>query len=186
MDVHETLERHEHVAHGVHDPKERPIALLIAILAAILAICDMSARNAQNTYLAHNIAASDQYAFLQARELRALVLDQSAMLLDALQSTPETERAALAARKEATRLTANNNQGNGLQQILARATAEIKARDKVLDRYEWLESVASALQIAIVLASVSVLTRARSIAALGGALGLAATVLASLVVMGIV
>jgi hypothetical protein len=186
QDTRETLERHEHLGHGAHDPHGRRIALLIGILAAILAICDMSERSAQNAYLAHHIAASDQYAFLQARETRALVLNQSATLLDALPPTPQTTKAALAARAEALRLTADSARGNGLHQIQARATAEEKARGAALIRYEWFEIVTSALQIGIVLASVSVVTRIRSIAVLGGALGVVATGLALLVVAGVV
>jgi hypothetical protein len=156
------------------------------VLAAVLAICDMSERSAQNAYLAHHIAASDQYAFLQARETRALVLNQSATVLDALPSTPQTVKAAQAARTEALRLTSDSDRGNGLHQIQARATAETKARDAALARYEWFEIITSALQIAIVLASVSVVTRIRSIAVLGGALGLAGAGLALLVVAGLV
>jgi Flp pilus assembly CpaE family ATPase len=186
QDTRETLERHEHLAHGAPDPHGRRIALLIGILAAVLAICDMSERSAQNAYLAHHIAVSDQYAFLQARETRALVLNQSATLLDALPSTPQTVKAALAARAEAMRLTVDSDRGNGVHQIQARATAETKARDAALDRYEWFEIVTSGLQIAIVLASVSVVTRIRSIAFLGGALGVVATGLALLVVTGVV
>jgi Domain of unknown function (DUF4337) len=186
QNTRETLERHEHLAHETHDSHGRRIALLIGVLAATLAVCDMSERTAQNAYLAYHIAASDQYAFLQARETRALVLNQSATLLDALPATPQTATAAQAARTEALRLTADSDRGNGLHQIQARATAETKARDAALDRYEWFEIVTSALQIAIVLASVSVVTRIRSIAFLGGGLGLAAAGLALLVVAGVV
>ncbi|MBW4025275.1 MAG: DUF4337 domain-containing protein [Proteobacteria bacterium] len=186
QDTRETLERHEHLAHGEPDPHGRRIALLIGILAAILAICDMSERSSQNAYLAHHIAVSDQYAFLQARETRALVLNQSATLLDALPSTPQTAKAAVAARAEALRLTADSDHGNGVHQIQTRAAAETKARDAALARYEWFEIITSALQIAIVLASVSVVTRIHSIAFLGGALGIAAAGLAVLVVSGVV
>jgi hypothetical protein len=186
QDTQDTLERHEHLAHGPSDPHGRRIALLIGILAAVLAVCDMTERSAQNAYLAHHIAASDQYAFLQARETRALVLNQSATLLDALPATPQTATAAQAARTEAKRLTADSDRGNGINQIQARATAETKARDAALDRYDWFEIVTSALQIAIVLASVSVVTRIRSIAVLGAGLGLLAAGLALGVVMGAV
>jgi hypothetical protein len=128
QDTRETLERHEHLAHGAPDPHGRRIALLIGILAAVLAICDMSERSAQNAYLAHHIAVSDQYAFLQARETRALVLNQSATLLDALPSTPQTVRAALAARAEAMRLTADSDRGNGVTRSPLRAVSMASMR----------------------------------------------------------
>jgi hypothetical protein len=182
QDTRETLERHEHLSHGAPDHHGRRIALLIGVLAAVLAVCDMSERSSQNAYLAHHVSASDEFAFYQARQTRALVLNQSAILLDALPPTPQTTKAAQTARAEATRLMEDSDRGNGQRQILARATAETKARDLALHRYEWFEIVTSALQIAIVLASVSVITRIRVIAFVGAGLGLVAAGLALLVV----
>ena len=172
QDTQETLERHEHLAHGAPDHHGRRIALLIGVLAAVLAVCDMSERSSQNAYLAHHVGASDEYAFYQARQTRALVLNQSAVLLDALPPTPQTAKAAQTARAEANRLIEDSDRGNGQKQILARAVAETKARDLALHRYEWFEIVTSALQIAIVLASVSVITRIQSHCVCGGRIGL--------------
>jgi Domain of unknown function (DUF4337) len=186
QDTQETLERHENLAHGAPDHHGRRIALLIGVLAAVLAVCDMSERSSQNAYLAHHVGASDEYAFYQARQTRALVLNQSAILLDALPPTPQTAKAAQAARAEATRLIEDSDRGNGQKQILARAVGETEARDSALHRYEWFEIVTSALQIAIVLASVSVITRIRVIALGGAGLGLVAAGLAVLVVAGLV
>jgi hypothetical protein len=184
QDTRETLERHEHLAHGAPEHHGRRIALLIGVLAAVLAVCDMSERSAQNSYLAHHVSASDEYAFYQARQTRALVLNQSAVILEALPPTPQTLKAAQAARLEATRLMEDSDRGNGQRQILARAAAQTKTRDQALDRYEWFEIVTSALQIAIVLASVSVVTRIRVIAFAGAGLGLVAAGLALLVAVG--
>jgi hypothetical protein len=185
-ETHETLERHEHLAHGETDHHGRRTALLIGILAAALALCDMGERSSQNAYLAHHIGASNEYAFYQARQTRALVLSQSAVMLDALPASPEVAKAAAAARAEAARLTEDSDRGNGQRQIQARATAESAARDIALHRYEWYEIVTSGLQIAIVLASVSVVTRLRAIAYLSAGLGLAAVALAIAVVTGTV
>jgi hypothetical protein len=184
QDTRETLERHEHLAHGAPEHHGRRIALLIGVLAAVLAVCDMSERSAQNSYLAHHVSASDEYAFYQARQTRALVLNQSAAILEALPPTPQTLKAAQAARSEAIRLMEDSDRGNGQRQILARAAAQTKTRDQALDRYEWFEIVTSALQIAIVLASVSVVTRIRVIAFAGAGLGLVAAGLALLVAVG--
>ena len=53
-----------HHAHG--DTSARRIAILIAVLAAALALADMGEKGAQNAYLTHHIAVTDDWAFYQA------------------------------------------------------------------------------------------------------------------------
>ena len=65
---------HAHHASGLHtDTTARRIAMLIAVLAAALALAEMGEKGAQNAYLTHHIAASDDYAFFQAKNVRATV-----------------------------------------------------------------------------------------------------------------
>ncbi len=183
----ESLERHEHLREAPEDRHGRRAALLIGILAAILALCEMAERSAQNAYLAHHITVSDDFAFYQARQARALTLNQTAMLLQVLgPPSPEVQTAVTDAQAEAHRLTDDSERGNGLKQIQARSEAEGKLRDRALHQYEWLEIVTSALQIAIVLASVSVVTRLPRVAYLGAGVGAVAAGLALLVVTGLV
>ena len=60
-----------HHAHG--DTSARRIAILIAVLAAALALADMGEKGAQNAYLTHHIAVADDWAFYQAKNMRATV-----------------------------------------------------------------------------------------------------------------
>lgn len=184
--VQETLERHEHLSHNPEDGNGRRAALVIGVLAAVLAVSEMAERSSQNAYLAHHIAASNEFAFYQARQTRALVLSQSAATMAVLPQTPETQKAITDAVAEAHRLTDDSERGNGTKHIQARADVENHARDAALHHYEWYEIVTSALQIAIVLASVSVVTRLRPMTWLGGGIGIAAAVLAALVAAGAV
>ena len=182
----ETFERHEHLQHHPDDGHARRAALVIGLLAATLAVCEMAERSSQNAYLAHHIGASDEYAFYQARQTRALLLDQTAEILSALPPTAGTQKAVADAQAASKRLTEDSDRGNGAAQIQARAAAEKAERDHVLHRYEWYEIVTSALQIAIVLASVSVVTRLTRVMYLGAGLGALAAVLALMVAAGIV
>ena len=184
--VQDEFERHKHLEEEPEDHHGRQAALLIGVLAAVLAVCEMAERSSQNSYISHHIAASNEYAFYQARQTRALVLNQSATTVSALSQSPEAAKAAADARAEATRLTADSARGNGQAQILARATKEGEAREVALHRYEWFELVTSALQISIVLASVSVITKVRPIAFIGAGIGLIAALVALLVATGIV
>ena len=56
------------------DTSARRIAVLIAVLAAALALAEMGEKGAQNAYLTHHIAVSDDWAFYQAKNVRATLL----------------------------------------------------------------------------------------------------------------
>ena len=182
----ETLERHHHLEHNPDNRHGKRAALVIGVLAAILALCEMVERNSQNAYLAHHIGASNEYAFYQARQNRALILGQTATMLNATAPTPENQKIAAAAEAEAKRLTDDSDRGNGAKQIQARAAAETEARDRALHRYELFEIVTSALQIAIVLASVSVVTQIASVLFLGIGIGALASIMALVAATGLV
>ena len=182
----ESLERQHHLQEEPGDNHARRAALVIGMLAAALALCEMAERSAQNAYLAHYIGASNEYAFYQARQNRALVLTQTAAILGALPATPETRATAAAAKAEAARLTEDSERGNGGKQIIARATAEGQLRDVALHRYEWFELTTSALQIAIVLASVSVVIKLPRLLWAGAAIGVCAAALGAVVRFGLV
>ena len=65
---------HAHHGAGIHtDTTARRIAVLIAVLAAALALAEMGEKGAQNAYLTHHIALSDDWAFYQAKNARATV-----------------------------------------------------------------------------------------------------------------
>ena len=184
--AHETLERHEHLKHNPNDGHGKRAALVIGILACTLALCEVAERSSQNGYLSHNIGASNEFAFYQARQNRALILTQTATIMGALPATPETQKTIASAEAEAKRLLEDSDRGNGAKQILARANAETHERDHDLHKYEWYEIVTSTLQIAIVLASVSVVTQLASVLFVGIGIGAVAAVLGILVATNMV
>jgi Domain of unknown function (DUF4337) len=76
--------------------------------------------------------------------------------------------------------------GNVAQRELAeKAQRDEAAREMAFHRYHWLELVVGALEIAIVLASVSVVTRIRSLAVGAGAIGIVAGLSGLAVAMGV-
>src|SRR3984893_9690145 len=72
----EELDHAEHVEHAAHSNKK--IALVIAILALFLAFSETLGKGAQNAALSENIAASDLWAFIQAKTIRQTVLRTAA------------------------------------------------------------------------------------------------------------
>ena len=69
----ESLEHAHHAAEHPTDYHAKQAALLIGMLAAALALCEMQEKQAQNAFLESHIAASDTWSFFQAKNIRATI-----------------------------------------------------------------------------------------------------------------
>jgi hypothetical protein len=191
--IHAAQEGGEHV-HGhelvhatMHNIERHPrqMAVMIAALAACLALAEMGQKKAATEYLTRHITLSDTYAFLQAKNIRAGIMITAA---DTIDSTPGIDDAAhqrvAALRAEADRLLNDPKTGEGRTQLLQRAQQETELRDRAHHRSEMFEFATGAMQIAIVLASVSIVTRARYLSLAGAAIGGVASLFALAVAAG--
>jgi len=168
----ESLEHVEHAAAHPSDGHARQAALLIGVLAAALALAEMQEKQAQNAYLANHVSVSDTWAFYQAKTIRANVYAEAAVILQSLPDagSEEAKKRIEAANAEAARLKSEPGR-EGAKELAERAKSLEEARDHFLHRYHRFELVNGGLQIAIVLASVSVVTRMRSFALVAAVLG---------------
>jgi hypothetical protein len=167
--AHETIEEHAHHS----DPRARGVAILVSVLAAVLALSEIGGKAAQNAYLTHHVALSNDWAFYQAKNLRAVVRTSEA---DLLASMPNAADPAVQARiKEAkdysTRMRDDPQGGEGMKQLAVKAQVEEADRDEAEHRYHNYEYAVGALEIAIVLASVSIVTRVRALTMAAGVIG---------------
>ncbi|HET6182471.1 MAG TPA: DUF4337 family protein [Acetobacteraceae bacterium] len=178
-------EAHEAHAHG--DAEARWIAVIIAVLAALLALCEMGEKTALATWMTTHISVSDDYNFYQAKNLRAAVLGSEIDMLQSLpnQSDPAIQQRIEAAKQQQARLR-DDDRTQGMKQLLALAEQEKTTRERYEHLTHHLETVVGGLQIAIVLASVSIVTRMRWLARGGFALGLAMAVYGGLLWTGVV
>ena len=65
--------------HGLHiDPSNKRIALLVAVLAAFLAICEMGGKSAQTEVLTQHVEAANLWTFFQAKTVRQTVVRTAA------------------------------------------------------------------------------------------------------------
>jgi hypothetical protein len=163
----------------------RGIAVLISVLAAALAIAEMQEKGAQNAYMTSHIQVSDDYAFYQAKTVRSNLYVLHAETLAALPSSadPAMSREIADARAMAARLD-DDQVTKGRKQLLEQAHHHEDERQRHFERYERLEYVVGALQIAIVLASMSVVTRVLTLAVGAGVLGAGAAAVGVLVAAG--
>jgi hypothetical protein len=176
----------EHAHHHASvSPMAKMVAVLIAVLAACLAIFETMEKSAQSAYLAHHISLSDDWNFFQAKDARATVHGIEANLLASLPnaSDPTVQQRLEAARKAEALLRDDPQGGEGMKQLRQKAEAETELREQALHHYHALELVVGLLQIAIVLASVSIVTSLRVLAFGGGALGAVAAIWGALVLL---
>jgi hypothetical protein len=151
-------ERLEQVTEG-HESRghTRRAAVIIAVMAACLALTEFAEKDAQTSFLSSHIAASDIWAQYQAKSVRRTVLSSEAELLESL---PGSSNAAIQQRIAASLARANHMRSepgdDGMEQLAQRAHAEEHLRDHEMHRKNMLEVASGGLQIAIVLASISV------------------------------
>ncbi|MGZ3411803.1 MAG: DUF4337 domain-containing protein [Xanthobacteraceae bacterium] len=175
--AHETMEQSEHVEHAAGHNKG--IALLIAILALFLAFAETLGKSSQTEGITLNIKASDTWNFFQAKTIRQTVLRAAAENL-AVEGPSMTEEAAKAAatkqveawKNTVARYESDPKEKDGRKELREQAEHFEHERDISMSRYHNYELASAAFQIAIVLASATIITGMVILAWLAGALGI--------------
>ena len=162
--------------HGHADPSNKKIALLIAVLALVLAFSETLGKSAQTAALAMNIEASNLWAFFQAKTIRQTVLRTGAEQTTLLSSSENSKKQVDKWLDTAKRYQSEPETGEGRDQLAARAKEAEKKRDKAMAAYHHYELASAAVQIAIVLASASIVVSAPVLAWIGAALGVVGVV----------
>jgi Domain of unknown function (DUF4337) len=151
----------EHLEHAAHEhggsTSHTRAAIIIGIMAAVLAITEFVAKDAQTDYLTNHIAASDTWAQYQAKSVRRTILIAQADLLESMPATsdPAVKKRIADARANAERMRSEPG-ADGMEQLAEKAQEQEHDRDHAMNRYHMLEIASGGLQIAIVLASISV------------------------------
>ena len=187
MDRAEEIREAQH-GHSAPDPWARRVALLVSILAVGLALTQLGEKALLNRYLTYHIALSNDWAFYQARNLRAVVRDSEAHLLASLPNaaSPEIQTRIKDAQDYAARMRDDPKGGEGMKQLAATAKSEEDARNEAFHRYHDFEYSVGAIEIAIVLASVSIVTRTRGLTIGAAVIGFASCVFALAIAADIV
>jgi len=163
---------HGHGHGGGHDPHggNKGVALLISVLALVLAFAETLGKGAQTGALAYNIEASNLWAFFQAKTIRQTVLRTAAEQAEA-GANEGLRKQATKWKDTASRYQSEPDTGEGREQLAARAKEAEKKRDTSMAAYHHYELASAAVQIAIVLASASIIAEIAALAWAGAALG---------------
>jgi hypothetical protein len=148
-----------------HSQKNRT-ALTISILAMVLAISNLGGSNAMKESTQENILASNAYSFYQAKTIRQTALKIAAADLE-LQLAREPhmpdsvkelhQKKIDEYKKTVERYESEPETKEGKKELLARAKAHEHERDHAMRQDPWFDYAEGALQIAIVLLSVSII-----------------------------
>lgn len=160
--------------------RDRWTGVYIGILAVILAICSMGGGNAAKDATLKNIEAANTWSFFQAKNLRRQALrlrvDELETLRDTNPSIPEASKAAIDGKianykAEDLTLTSNEKTGEGLDQLWARGKALEAERDRAMQKDPYFDYAEAFLQIAIVLASIAIISGGSALLIGSGILG---------------
>jgi hypothetical protein len=161
-----------------HDEGSKRIGLLIAVLALVLAFSETLGKGAQTQALSLNIEASNLWTFFQAKTVRLTMMRTAAetAALELAQATDPKAKDLIdkqigAWRKNAERYDSEPETNEGRKELAARAKATEQKRDRALAAYHNYELASGAVQIAIVLASASIITGLAVFVWAAGALG---------------
>jgi hypothetical protein len=166
MPAHEEVEEHLHHA---QDPFDKTVAGSMAAIAALLAIVSVLGQHFNTEKILNQQLASDEWAFYQAKDIRHYVAQAAADNLVQMKANPEL------VSKYAQDSDRYKKQGTEIQE---RARDYLKERDltgKRADRFHFGEVF---LEVAIVLSSLSILTKRRPLFVAGVASALGGIVIA--------
>jgi flagellar motor protein MotB len=184
MSAHESMEQADHAKEA--SAENRRIALLIAVIALCLALSETLGKGAQTESIAKNVEASNLWAFFQAKTVRRTVV-QTAAEQAKLGTTVPDDAAKAAVQKQiddwqktAARYRSEPETGEGSEQLSERAKHAEEERDLATAKYRHFELASAAFQIAIVLASATIITGMIALAWISGLLTLAGVGIAAL------
>lgn len=162
--------------------RDRLIGVYIGVLAVLLAICGMGGGNAAKEATLKNIEAANTWSFFQAKNLRRQVLRTQAeeyeLWLVKEPQMPDAAKSAISAKIAATKqqtdaLTSDEKSGEGLDQLWIKGKALEAARDVAMAKDPYFDYGQALLQIAIVLASVALISSGNLLLVVSGLVGIA-------------
>ena len=154
--IEETEARHDEAEADTRKAERRfrdRVSLMVGLFALLLALIHMGAAGAQRDSLLTAIEGSDTYAYMEAKIVRETVLLASA-------NTPGLEGEVRARELgEAVRLRQGGGKGHGIEQLQQKADKLREESRAAAKRSEGFELGETALQLAIVLLSIALITQ---------------------------
>ena len=156
-----------------HNSNNKKIALLIAVLALFLAISETISKSYQTEVLILQMKSSDLWAFYQSKNIRQSSMKNSKDIVNIIgKNDDKTKEAIQRWDKDILRYDSEPATGDGKAELMEKAKQAEHERDVVLKKYHRLEIASGLLQVAIVIASASVVTGVAILFWCSGGLGI--------------
>jgi Domain of unknown function (DUF4337) len=166
--MHEVMEAHEVGEHHEDNPLLLPVAVTLSILAVLVAIATLLGHRAATEELILQNKATDQWSLFQAKNIRAHEMASVADMLGTFTPVDKEKAEALRAKYqgEADRYQKEKDEASGEAKQLEAERDVLERRE---DRYDAGEVI---LEIALIVCSLTLLTKRRIFWLAGIALGL--------------
>jgi len=147
--------------------REKWIGVFIGVLACVLAVCAMGGGNAQKDAARSNLDATNTWSFFQAKNARRTMFQVAAddleLQLKMIPGMPADARTAIEKkiadyRKLIAVYTSDKQRNEGLDELWEKAKALEKERDIATAKDPYFDWGQALLQIAIVIASIALIT----------------------------
>jgi Domain of unknown function (DUF4337) len=159
----------EQAEQGARHPSLAPVTVTMAILAVLVAAVSLLGHRAHTEELLHQTKATDQWAYYQAKDIRRhtyeLFLDEISVFT--LQNSDQIQKIKQKYEKEVERY---RDQEKDLQAEAAGSEQEVRREQRRADRFDLGEVM---LEAALVICSITLLTRKRFFWSFGLVLGVA-------------
>lgn len=175
MEANEAQELEEQHEHAAHDTSLRPVSFTMSVLAVLVAVTTVLGHRTHTEAVLDQARASDQWNLYQAKKNRQYNTELTADLLAAL--TIRDQAAANKVTDSYKSHLAKWNDDLAEEEKQARELeAEVRKAERHADRFDLGEAL---LEIALVISSITLLTRQRAYWGLGMAFGAAGVAVAA-------
>jgi len=169
MSIEELHEMEEHAEHSAHDPSLLPVTFTMAVLAVVLAATTLLGHRAHTEELLFQSKATDQWAYYQAKNIRQHTYE---LFLDLLSVSAVKDAAAAEKinQKYSQQVERYNEDLKEIEKEAHGLEDEVATEQRRANRFDLGEVC---LEAAIVIASLTLLTKRREFWQLGILIGVA-------------
>jgi hypothetical protein len=168
-------ELQENAEHAAHEPNLAPVTITMAIFAVLVAATGLLGHRAHTEEMLNQTKATDQWAYYQAKNIRQknyeLFIDETSVF--ALQNSEQTQKIKEKYQKEVEKY---KDQQKDIKNEAESAENDVLIEGRRADRFDLGEVM---LEAALVICSITLLTRKKLFWAMGLVLGAAGVVIAA-------
>jgi ElaB/YqjD/DUF883 family membrane-anchored ribosome-binding protein len=157
-EAHEELhELQEHAEHAQHETTLAPVSLSMAVLAVLVAVITLLGHRTHTEEILLQTKVTDQWAYYNSKATRRDLATTSMDLLSVM-TLRDAEKAEKLREKYQASLERERDRGTEIQTEARGMEKEIAMEERLADRFDFAEGL---LEAALVITSITLLTRKR-------------------------